>query len=374
MAAAQTDLLDIAAGAVVLSFSSEYSPAWAALLLIDGSTKTGWCNGKPNPNTIVIELPRITELSTIVLDNTDTPESSYPGISARHVEIHASTTSSTDGFQKIATLEAAQGKRKEFPLAPTKARWLRLIILSNWGHAQYTELMELEANGKPLEEVKAAAISGVYVTNYGPLLLKQFGSNVYGCYGGGNTVWGSFNGRVLQAEWRHSGSRIGTAMMVLSSDNEFLNGLWYEHGSYQGLWFGNRDSKAKAGCTLSESDAVGRSLKESGRAVLYGIQFDSDSAKIRPESEQTLRLVVDVLKKDSSLQVLIEGHTDSSNTDEYNQRLSQKRAEAVVGWLVQNGIAANRVSAQGLGESRPASDNDTPQGRALNRRVEIVRR
>jgi outer membrane protein OmpA-like peptidoglycan-associated protein len=161
--------------------------------------------------------------------------------------------------------------------------------------------------------------------------------------------------------------------MVLSDGNQFLNGLWYEEGSYRGLWFGERDKTADPRCTSSESDAVGRALRESGRAVLYGIQFDTDSAKIRSESEQTLRLVVDVLKKDPELKLAIEGHTDSSNTDAYNQQLSQKRAEAVVAWLVENGVAVSRLSAQGLGESRPASDNATPQGRALNRRVEIVR-
>lgn len=373
--AAENDLLDLAAGSVVLSYTSQYSSAWSAILLVDGTTKTGWCNGKPNPNAIVVELPQVTALTSIALDNTGVNEKGYPGISAKDVELYVSSTSPKSGFEKIATLQGAQGTRKEFPLAkPVNARWLKFVVLSNWGNAQYTELMELEAYGQPAEPQKAAPISGVYSTNYGPMFLKQSGANVYGCYGAGNSLAGSINGRAVQMEWRHSGgSRSGSAIMVLSSDNSFLNGLWYENGSFGGEWFGNRDAKAKANCTYSEGESLGRSLKETGRAVLYGIRFDSDSATIKADSEQTLRLVADVLKKDPALRLTIEGHTDSSNSDAYNVQLSQKRAEAVQRWLVQQGIAANRLSAKGHGEAVAVSDNATPQGRALNRRVELVR-
>src|SRR5687768_12429211 len=233
--AAQTDLLDIGEGAVVLSFTSEYGPIWAALLLVDGSTGTGWCSaqGKPHPNEIVIELPQLSELTAIALDNTGNQEGGYAGISAKHVEIHASTKSAKEGYQKISAVEVPRSGRNEVSLPATRAKWLKFVILSNWGNADFTELMELEAYGKPLETAKTAEVSGVYRTNYTPMLLEQSGSNVYGCYGSGTSLAGSFNGRVLQMEWRQGdGSRRGSTVMVLSDDNKFLNGLWYENGSY----------------------------------------------------------------------------------------------------------------------------------------------
>jgi len=105
--------------------------------------------------------------------------------------------------------------------------------------------------------------------------------------------------------------------------------------------------------------------------VLYGIRFDSNSAVPRPESVETLNQLLALLHEKAELGLVVEGHTDSQNTDEFNQKLSEDRAKAVVAWLVKNGIAAGRLQPVGYGESRPVADNDTAGGRALNRRVEV---
>jgi len=69
---------------------------------------------------------------------------------------------------------------------------------------------------------------------------------------------------------------------------------------------------------------------------------------------------------------VVEGHTDSQNTEEFNQKLSENRAKSVVAWLVKNGIGPARLQPAGYGELRPVADNGTPAGRALNRRVEVA--
>ncbi len=102
------------------------------------------------------------------------------------------------------------------------------------------------------------------------------------------------------------------------------------------------------------------------------ILFDLDSAALRPESRATLRELATTFSRYSDINYIdIEGHTDSTGTDEYNMGLSQRRADSVRGYLVDQGVPSARVVARGYGESRPKSSNDTPEGRQLNRRVEI---
>jgi outer membrane protein OmpA-like peptidoglycan-associated protein len=116
---------------------------------------------------------------------------------------------------------------------------------------------------------------------------------------------------------------------------------------------------------------IGETLEKTRRAVLYGIRFDSSSAVPRPESAATLQQLLDLLRARPTLGLVVEGHTDSQNTEEFNQTLSQNRAKAIVDWLAKNGIAASRLRPVGYGESRPVADNRTAEGRALNRRVEV---
>ena len=101
--------------------------------------------------------------------------------------------------------------------------------------------------------------------------------------------------------------------------------------------------------------------------------FDNDSSKLRAESFKDLDLAVNFLKAVPSATGVIEGHTDSSGSETYNQRLSEERAKAVRDYIVAAGIDPARLEARGLGESQPVADNATAEGRAQNRRV-VLRR
>ena len=125
---------------------------------------------------------------------------------------------------------------------------------------------------------------------------------------------------------------------------------------------------AEGGKTLREQ------LDESGRIVTHGILFDSGSDKIKGESYQTLKEIGQLLTDDPKLRVSIEGHTDSDGTDDYNLTLSQKRAASVRDYLIANyKIAPERLESKGWGESKPIDKNNTPEGKANNRRVELVK-
>lgn len=114
-----------------------------------------------------------------------------------------------------------------------------------------------------------------------------------------------------------------------------------------------------------------KTLLEEKPVTIEGANFDFDSAKIRPAAESKLAEVVEFAGTYGNAQLEVSGHTDSIGKEDYNQKLSEKRAEAVSKYLVGKGVAADRIVTKGYGESRPVADNKTRAGRAQNRRVEI---
>lgn len=105
------------------------------------------------------------------------------------------------------------------------------------------------------------------------------------------------------------------------------------------------------------------------KVVLKGVNFATGSATLKAGAHDTLRAVASAMKVSKSLEVEVGGYTDSVGDDGKNQALSQRRADAVKDFLVKEGVEAKRLSTKGYGESNPADTNDTPAGRANNRRV-----
>ena len=115
-------------------------------------------------------------------------------------------------------------------------------------------------------------------------------------------------------------------------------------------------------------------IASSGRYVTHGILFDTDSDRLKPDSAPVIKMIAQGLQSNPNLKLRIEGHTDATGGDAHNLDLSKRRAEAVKTVLVsQFGIGADRLTTMGLGASKPIDTNDTPAGRAQNRRVEFVK-
>jgi OOP family OmpA-OmpF porin len=108
-----------------------------------------------------------------------------------------------------------------------------------------------------------------------------------------------------------------------------------------------------------------------GRIVLRGVNFAFDKSDIDAASAVVLDAAAEQLQECPNVAVRVEGHTDWIGTDAYNQGLSERRAEAVRSHLVSRGVSASRLTAVGYGESQPIASNETDEGRALNRRVEL---
>jgi iron complex outermembrane receptor protein len=107
------------------------------------------------------------------------------------------------------------------------------------------------------------------------------------------------------------------------------------------------------------------------KIVLRSVHFDFDKATLRAEAKPILDEAVQISKQEGSVDIVVEGHTDSVGADQYNLKLSHRRAETVRRYLVEQGVAPARITTEGLGESKPVASNDTADGRAQNRRVEL---
>ena len=121
-------------------------------------------------------------------------------------------------------------------------------------------------------------------------------------------------------------------------------------------------------------DAAGMAtgLGANGSVALYGLTFDTAKSDLKPESEPTLGEMAKLLKNNSTLKVYIVGHTDMVGDAAANIKLSQARAQSVINALVARGIAASRLTPFGAGPYAPVASNKTEEGRAKNRRVELV--
>jgi outer membrane protein OmpA-like peptidoglycan-associated protein len=113
-------------------------------------------------------------------------------------------------------------------------------------------------------------------------------------------------------------------------------------------------------------------LEDNQRVVLQNILFQTDSTRIQPVAKSELDAVARWLSVNPNVHLVLEGHTDNQGAANYNRALSQGRAESVKKALVERGIDATRLEAKGYGPDRPVAPNTTPEGRALNRRTEML--
>jgi len=131
--------------------------------------------------------------------------------------------------------------------------------------------------------------------------------------------------------------------------------------------------QAMAQVVTADAKSMNDALDSDGHVAGYGIEFATGKADLLPAADAPLQQILILLKGNAGLKLRVEGHTDNVGTRAMNQRLSEQRAAAVVAWLVTHGITKDRLTAQGFADTKPVEDNSTEEGRAKNRRVELVK-
>ncbi len=168
-------------------------------------------------------------------------------------------------------------------------------------------------------------------------------------------------------------SRRGLDTLKVTKDGkEFWIEVWADFTGKHGLRIIQRDAMKQD--VVANADVFSNDLRATGHAAVYGITFDTDSAGIKPESAQAIAEIAKLLQADKNLKIFVVGHTDTSGAVDHNLKLSQDRAQSVMQALVRDhGIAAGRLRAYGCGAYAPVASNDNEDGKAKNRRVELVK-
>lgn len=142
-------------------------------------------------------------------------------------------------------------------------------------------------------------------------------------------------------------------------------------GAGIGKYMQNQEDKLR-----QQTAGTGVEVSRQGNDVVLNmpshVTFATDSAQISPAFQSTLDQVASTISEYADTRVQIAGHTDSTGSESYNQQLSERRAQAVANYLIGRGVAGNRISTVGYGETKPVASNETVEGRQQNRRVEIV--
>ena len=164
-----------------------------------------------------------------------------------------------------------------------------------------------------------------------------------------NAARGSYQQEIEQLGW----------YIITASAEGYINAV-------DSIWINDRD------VTPVTKDMVLQPIEVGVTVRLKNIYFDFDKTTLKNESFPELDKVVDFLKQNASVEIEISGHTDNKGSDDYNETLSQGRSEAVVNYVISQGIDSFRLTAHGYGESKPIDTNDSDEGRANNRRVEFT--
>jgi OmpA-OmpF porin, OOP family len=235
----------------------------------------------------------------------------------------------------------------------------------SWIHS--CQQREFDAYAFKLEKGKTERVEGQYwkLVYYPQAALKTKPSELQILRNFENAVK-KLGGVVLSQEKSRETFRIN------KDGKEIWVEVWAEFTGKYGLTIVQKDAMAQD--IVANADAFLNDIKATGHATVYGILFDTGKSEIKPESEQAIGEIAKLLKGDTGLNLYVVGHTDNVGGLESNMKLSQSRAEAVMQALVRNyGIGASRLKAFGAGPYAPVASNETEDGRAKNRRVELVK-
>jgi OOP family OmpA-OmpF porin len=375
------DYLTFAQGAVPVRIEgagAKFGANWErAVRTIDGNPQGFTLTARPFEQgavdtVFVYELPALTTFDRFAVPNvleTPAPTQTF----TKEIEILGSAQSATEGFTRLAsaTLQThkVRGQVTEIPVTAKRAvRWVQLRLVDGIAVMRpqmFFEFSEIIGNGTQEPAALVDHFTGGWRRMALRLQLKQEGAIVSGCYDRTGELTGTVTGNILRATGISRFDKTRSAFILSRAEDGSIHGVRSDNGGPFAYYTVETAAPGTAfECGQPAPPALGCG------SIIHGINFDFDSAVIRPESNAVLAELYKGLAAAPG-RITIEGHTSSEGTDAYNLRLSERRAQAVVADLAGRGLAAARVTAVGVGEARPIATNNDESGRSLNRRVEV---
>jgi hypothetical protein len=245
----ENNILHITWGGIALAATNEDKRHWSTwtINLVDGSAGYGWISEATGklPLNLDFELAGPGKINSLILDSRFEPVMREDGSSSqeatgspvRRFTVLGSTEGPNGPFEPIFTGEAKADTRNKFDLPKVpKARWLRLQIDSNWAGSGATRLAEFEVLGELDQRgvTETSDATGVYDHEYGPVVIRQKGNEIYGCYNDGlGTIRGTIYGRIMRLAWFSEKEKsIGSATLVPAHGK--LYGFWYRYSDKMG--------------------------------------------------------------------------------------------------------------------------------------------
>ncbi len=349
-----------------------------ALLAIDGATGVYSLTPKPgNENSKIVmeyELPAQTTFARFRIPNVLETPSPYQTF-VKSVAVFGASDATANDYELLAETQLQVHSQKNqyssFDTILTKPiTRLRLELsggLSIQTEKTFFEFSEIEGYGAQAEVALDERFAGSWKGRGVRLELRQDGPVVSGCYDKTGELSGTVSGNVLRATGVDMNDSTRSAFVLLINEDGAIDGVRSSNGGPFRRYYGEAAANGVAqGCAKEEPITLGCG------STVYGINFDYDSARLKPDSLPVIEQLFQGLKGDTSSAITIEGHTSSEGSDSYNQALSERRAQAVVSALVAKGIPETQLNGSGLGEAQPIASNKDEVGRSMNRRVEVV--
>ena len=327
---------------------------------------------------LVYELPSLTTFDPFAVPEVAEVPSAYVTF-FREIEVSGSASSPQGGFEPLAsaTLEThkKRGLATDLSLASKKpVRFVKLVLrggIQDGADKMGYQFSELIGSGiqdtVPFED----GFTGIWDTRLpdvdrssGMIELKQEGVSVSGCHVS-TTISGTVSGNILRAQGVTTSGTPTQYVLLLDREGALRGAANSNNGPFN--MFGG--PPAPSGTVTKCSDIP---QPELGCGSTVYVQFEYDSAKLRPESDPVLSDLFEGLRSSGEAKIEIEGHTSSEGSDDYNLNLSKRRAQSVVDNLVRRGLDAGRIGAVGKGEKEPIASNKDEAGRSLNRRVSVT--